>query len=154
MKYLLTYRMFESRAETELIWIHGLPGSGKSHLIQKIIRESEFEWSVFDDTAGVEEILASLQAGKRVILASPYFEDYIPIGLGKRLRSSLADLDQVTLREVWFSNDPEQCIENVLSRKGHTIAARSIVSEIPTFSRNYMIPDGVVTEPVWQARTP
>ena len=149
MKYI---KLFEShsRNEADLIWIHGLPGSGKSHLIQKIVRESELEWRVFDDTGRVEEILDSLQAGERVILASPYFEDYLPVGLGKRLRSRLADLDHVTLREVWFSNDPDQCMENVLSRKSHDIEARSIVPEIPNFSRNYRIPDGAVTIPVWQ----
>jgi hypothetical protein len=133
-----------------MIWIHGLPGSGKSHLIRELVEASDLQWRVFDDTSSVENLLSALQAGENVILASPYFEDYIPIGLGKRIRSHLADLDPVTLREVWFSNDPEQCIENVLSRKGHTIDAGSIVPEIFSFSKRYTIPDGVDTVPVWR----
>jgi len=150
MKYIVSYSLFENEAAAQMIWIHGLPGSGKSHLIRELVEASDLQWRVFDDTSSVENLLSALQAGDNVILGSPYFEDYIPIGLGKRLRSQLADLGQVTLREVWFSNDPEQCIENLLSRKGHAIDAGSIVPEIYSFSKLYRIPDGVDTLPVWR----
>jgi predicted kinase len=150
MKHIVSYSLFENRSKVSMVWIHGLPGSGKSHLIREIISDSDLEWRVFDDSASVEEIVSALQSGEHVILASPYFEDYTLIGLGEKLRQGLAELEGVDLREIWFSNDPEQCIENVLSRKGHSIDARSIVHELPHFSKRYRIPDGVENVPVWR----
>lgn len=149
MKHIKSYTLFESQS-IKMVWIHGLPGSGKSHLIAQMVQESSLDWKVFDDTASVEEIVSALHKGQNVILASPYFEEYTHTGLERELRSRLARFGDLELSEIWFSNDPDQCIENVLNRRGHGIDARSIVPEIPHFSKHYRIPSDATVVPVWR----
>jgi len=56
----------------------------------------------------------------------------------------------IKLKELWFENDPEACIKNLLRRgDNHMIKADILIPEIMDFSTRYKIPNGSIIIPVW-----
>ena len=139
-------KRFESFGVKKLIWIHGLPGSGKTYLANQISKDGDY--SILDDIMDISLIEAEMNKGRDIILSSPYFESFTGMPFESRLRTMLAGTDY-DVEEIWFDNDPEKCIENVKSRKDHKIKPNNLFPEIRMFSSRYKIPEGVRTIPVW-----
>jgi hypothetical protein len=149
MKYIRLYE--EYRGTKCFIWIHGLPGSGKSHLARALALNEDGTVQILDDTASLEEVRAGIQDHGTVIFSSPYFEEYLGLrGMTNRLLTLLNNLE-VRIEEWWFENDPQACIKNLLKRgEDHAIGSRNILAEIMDFSKRYVIPEGARTVPVWR----
>ena len=144
MRYLKT---FEGLNKPKLIWIHGLPGSGKTHLMKDL---NDGSFVVLDDTSSISDIKSELEQNNNIILASPYFDNYLnSLFLGEtKLRTILKDYNY-DVEEVWFENDLQMCIQNLKNRTEHTINTKQIIPDMKHFSKDYKIPNGVKTIPVW-----
>jgi hypothetical protein len=148
MKYL---RLFENFNSLEFIWIHGLPGSGKTYLSNKIKEENpEKDFIVLDDIGGFESIEEGVKDKRNIIMSSPFFENFNSFypNFSDKLKDFLATNGYI-LKEYWFENNPEACIKNVKGREGHKIASKSVITEIPYYSSKYKIPPDVETLPVF-----
>ena len=146
MNHLKKFESFNSEnLQRKFIWIHGLPGSGKTHLSNEISKDQKFV--ILDDIGNISKVVSNLDKENNIILSSPYFDNYINLGLDLKLKSILKDYDY-DIDEIWFENNPENCIKNIKNRTDHKIDSVSIIPEIPNFSRNYIIPVGVKTIPV------
>ena len=139
-------KRFESFGSKKLIWIHGLPGSGKTYLANQINENGDF--SILDDIIDISLIVAEMNKGSNIILSSPYFENYTGLPFESKLRKILNDSDY-EVEEIWFENNPDTCIENIKSREDHKIKPNTLYPEIRIFSSKYKIPEGSKVIPVW-----
>jgi hypothetical protein len=144
MKYLKT---FEGLNKPKIIWIHGLPGSGKTHLMRDL---NDGSFVVLDDISSITDIKNELVQNNNIILASPYFDNYLnSLFSGEtKLRATLKECDY-DVEEIWFENDLQTCIQNLKDRTEHTINTKQIILDMKHFSKDYKIPNGVKTIPVW-----
>ena len=146
MKYL---RLFEDFSDKHFIWIHGLPGSGKSHLAKIMNIDNQYE--ILDDIASFDKIDSLLNAGSDIILTSPYFEEYLKFnGFYNKLINKLNEHKDYILEEIWFENNPNACIENLKSRTKHSIKSEYIIPEIQIYSKDYKVPSNVDVMPIWK----
>jgi hypothetical protein len=148
MKYL---RLFENFENLEFVRIHGLPGSGKTYLSNKIKKENpEKDFIILDDIGDFEKIEQGVKDRRNIIMSSPFFENFNNFypNFSDKLKDFLGS-NRYILKEYWFENNPEACIKNVKMRTEHKIDSRSVITEIPYYSLRYKIPPGVETLPVY-----
>ena len=135
------------------IWIHGLPGSGKSYLSLNIQKNNpEKKYRVLDDIGNMEDVEEVLEEGESIILTSPYFENYSFTKNFDNLKEKMKFYTNYSVLHLWFENDVEACINNLKSRIGHKIDSKYIIPEIPDFSKKYKIPPGARKIPVHKSR--
>ena len=140
-------KRFESFDAKKFVWIHGLPGSGKTYLANQINQNNDY--TVLDDINDMSKVQAEMEKGRNIILSSPYFEKYIGMmSQEARLRKALEGSDY-ELQEIWFENNPQNCIKNINSREGHKIKASILAPEVMALSTRYRIPEGSKVIPVW-----
>lgn len=135
-----------------LIWIHGLPGSGKSFLAKE--KQSKFpekEYQILDDIGNLKKVEELLKSEENIILTSPYFENYSFTGYFQKLKDLLKSYPNYVVLHIWFENDKAACIDNLQKRKEHKIDSRYIIPEIESFSIKYKIPTGARTIPVFKS---
>lgn len=135
--------------KSKFVWIHGLPGSGKTTLANDINKDGNFV--ILDDIMDVSKIKKELEEGNDIILVSPYFDNYMRFSLDVKLKEVLNDFDY-DVEEIWFKNDPEKCIDNLRSRSEHNIKSSLIIPEVNIFSSKYKIPSDVVPIEVWSGK--
>jgi gluconate kinase len=148
---MIHLRTFAESATTEpgkIVWIHGLPGSGKTTLAARIMRESRLTMRHLDDTKSYTEVVELLKLGCSVVLSSAYFESYGGPALDWLLSKALR-ANGITPVEIWFENNPDACIKNVSGRKGHHIDNITVMSEIRNYSNRYEVPPDAKVIPVW-----
>lgn len=147
--------------------IAGLPGAGKSTLIDRIA--TEYAGVVahdFMDKAASEEdfsssihfasLIRDLAAGKRCLIADVVFCNPVKRDKVKRVIDGM--VPGVVLQEVFFSNDLDGCLANIDRRaKIKPDPNRNIEFEkrvARELSAIYVIPDGVSMIPVYRTKTP
>jgi adenylate kinase family enzyme len=144
MKYI---KLFEKFIENKnyFVWIHGLPGSGKSTLSEKIKKENpDKNFIILDDISSISPLYELIRKEKNIIFSSPYFENYYTNSYYyNKLKSILEENKNYELVEFWFENDLERCVKNLKNRKEHKIDSKYIIPEMSYYSRDYIIPDGV-----------
>lgn len=134
------------------IWIHGLPGSGKSHIAQeKQQKLPSKNYQILDDIGNISKVEDLLKREENIILTSPYFENYSFTGYFQKLKDMLKLYPNYLVIHLWFQNDKESCINNLKNRKEHKISSISIINEIDDFSKKYKIPTGARTIPVYKS---
>ena len=139
-------KRFESFSTKKFVWIHGLPGSGKTYLANQMNKNNDY--TILDDIIDMSKVQAEMDKGNNIILSSPYFEKYIGMSLESRLRKALEGSDY-QLEEIWFENNPQNCIKNINSRVDHNIKANILAPEVMELSYRYRIPEGSKVVPVW-----
>ena len=140
-------KRFESFSTKKFVWIHGLPGSGKTYLANQMNKNNDY--TILDDIIDMSKVQAEMDKGNNIILSSPYFEKYIGmISLESRLRKALEGSDY-ELEEIWFENNPQNCIKNINNRVDHNIKANILAPEVIELSYRYRIPEGSKVVPVW-----
>lgn len=137
-----------------LIWIHGLPGSGKSYLaLEKQQKLSNKNFIVLDDIYNFSQIEEHLINNEDIILTSPYYENYSFTKYFEKLNNLMkSKYTNYFVINLWFENDKESCKANLRNRTEHKIKSDSIISEIDYFSKNYSIPSNVRKIPVYRPR--
>lgn len=139
-------KRFESFSTKKFVWIHGLPGSGKTYLANQMNNNNDY--TILDDIIDMSKVQAEMDKGNNIILSSPYFEKYIGMPLESRLRKILEGSDY-QLEEIWFENNPENCIKNINNRVDHNIKANILAPEVMELAYRYKIPEGSKVIPVW-----
>ena len=143
---MIGIKRFENYNRNKLVWIHGLPGSGKTNIANQINKNKDF--IILDDISNISDVENELNKGNNIILSSPYFDNYIHLSNDEKLKNILKDFDY-EVEEIWFENNPDQCIQNLKNRTEHKINSAHIIPEVKYFSLKYKIPSSVETIPVW-----
>jgi hypothetical protein len=146
-------KTFENFTEIkEIIWIHGLPGSGKTYKAKEIKNENpEKNYKLLDDIGSIKLIEEQMGKSNNIILSSPFFEEFFPLGREfKKKLDILLEKYNYELIEYWFENDVEACFKNILSRKDHDINNDDVIGELPYLHKNYKIPQGANIIPVFK----
>ena len=148
MIYLKLFEDF-TNSKSKFVWIHGLPGSGKTTLANNINKDGNFV--ILDDIMDISKVKKELEEGNDIILVSPYFDNYMMFSLDVKLKEVLNDFDY-DVEEIWFKNDKEKCIDNLRLRSEHPIKSSLIIPEINMFSSKYKIPSDVEPIEVWSPK--
>ena len=136
-----------------LLWIHGLPGSGKSSVaIEKQRQLPDKNFIILDDIGNPEDVENLLSEGENIILTSPYFENYSFTKNFVTLKEKMKLYTNYFVLHLWFENDTEACIDNLKSRTGHKIDSKYIIPEMEDFSKKYKIPPGARKIPVYRPK--
>lgn len=122
----------------KVICIVGLPGSGKTTLIEKM-RADNPNLIAFDDISSreeVQEVITQLDKGNECIISDVY--------LTEPTFRKMAEIHfhNHSIEWVFFENDPEKCRANV-RRRQDAGDIRDVEGSIRRFANSYVIPDGV-----------
>lgn len=146
------------REETQLVFLGGLPGSGKTCYAKYLERQG---WVVYDDfqhhadgnsprfraSRHYAELLFHLQGRQRCIVADirVIHDEYRRDAEG----AILEDIGNVPTEVHLFANDPIQCAENVRNaRDGRHVTPR--LESINSWTNRFSVPRGAVVHPVWR----
>jgi len=127
--------------------IVGLPGSGKSHLAERIASlDATANTVIFDDMkmSDLEQARDTIKSGRNIVLTHPQL-----------CVTSIRETAKITI-EAWggevdflyFTNDPDACLANVKRRND----GRKVEMFIRDLSKDYKIPDdaGIMICRVWR----
>ncbi len=144
----------------KIVFVTGLPGSGKSHYLDRLGREG---FERFDDfKSGAVDNSPAFKASSRFAA--------LVVALRKGGNCAVGDIDfcrataraeadtvirlEVPTAEVeWrcFENDPRQCRANILSRCRPSVD-RDLL-KLDEFAVSYSTPDGCLVLPVWRPQS-
>ena len=133
-----------------IILIVGLPGSGKSHLANRINDDNNGKFTIIDDPKDFKEIEDIINTD--LIITDPQlcFEKNRQNAL-KRIKSLNPDCK---IEWIFFKNDPEKCLVNTRIRDRAAIISfkpiKKVESFIKNFSQYYTIPEGSFVVDVWE----
>lgn len=153
----------------KIIFIIGLPGSGKTTYLEK--HKDEFSGALvcddyytsatvrprkslkFEGSAYYEDVREALESGKNVVMADILFCDPEYLEEAQEgLTRLLSELDmKADIEYRFFENDPSACIENILRRSRPERVEKELAYIKETESR-YRIPDGAIILPVYRPR--
>ena len=126
---------------SEIVFIIGLPGSGKSYLCNQYKARG---YTIIDDPSVIlskDHIKATCLLNNKVVISDPYLCD--PSSL-QFLKTNLSRLGNVYFRFVYFENNPEKCLRNIEYRNDGR-AVRGLVKHL---SKKYFPPPGALE--IWQ----
>lgn len=143
---------------SDLIFIGGLPGSGKS---QRIGQLQAAGWKVYDDfQAGAynnssqfersgrySELIADLKNNHMCVVSD--IRVVVANYRDGALSAIRRDAGKVRIEWSVFANDPEQCVKNVL-RDSSSRPPEPRLRMIREFTVQYSVPESVVPIPVWR----
>lgn len=124
--------------------ICGLPGSGKTHLMNEMSKN--IDCTVIDDIDSRVRLIDAMNKGGRIIITDPYLVD-------ERSRKSLENLCEQfgckDIRYIFFENDVDKCYANVVKRNDGRIISRYFLERL---SEIYTIPEGYEVRKIkeWQ----
>jgi len=140
----------------KIIFIVGLPGSGKSHLIEKEYESDDYKY-YHDFNAGApelkfkssnhfNELVEQLRASLNVVVADVSLcREEFRWGAIRALK----DKNLVPNQEwLFFENNPEKCIANV-KQDSRRPNYQKRVEGINDLTAAYVIPDGVIPLTIW-----
>ena len=148
----------EDGMSIEIILIAGLPGSGKSMLMEALKREG---WLIFDDfkanafndssifwhSRNYKTLLMALHEGQKCIVADIDFcKATSRHEAEKVLREQIAE---ITLEWLFFENDFHACQANIMRRASQSIEDN--LRALNEYRAQYQIPIGMRVIPVWRS---
>jgi tRNA uridine 5-carbamoylmethylation protein Kti12 len=122
------------------VWcIVGLPGCGKTHYASKLAKSSN-NAHIIDDIKSISDLPEN---GKYtdIIITDPYF----CMDTVRELALTHLTNKYTSIEWVFFENDPEKCITNVLHRND----GRKVREIIRVLSKKYNPPVDKI-KPIWQ----
>lgn len=140
----------------ELLFIVGLPGSGKTPLLESL---RDAGWKLFDDYKAEAldnnshfcaskrycELIQDLEAGTRCVVADIDFCRTASRNQAENIvKAKIPDL-QITWR--YFENNVDQCRNNI-NQGGRAPEPRLV--KLDEYASHYIIPEGIVVMPVWK----
>jgi hypothetical protein len=138
----------------EVLFIAGLPGSGKTPRLMQLQTDG---WEIFDDYQGnahnnsphfragrrYDELVESLRAGKKCAVADMKF--CRPLDREEARANLQEDVPGLVFRWEFFENDPQQCAENI--RRGDR-PTEPRLAKLAEFSPQYLPPSGTSFLPI------
>lgn len=139
--------------------IVGMPGSGKSCLINSRVTEATgvcvedfmafpYDDSVrFTDSRYYSELIRDLRKGRHCIIADIFFCDTALRDEAERVIHR--DCPESSIEWIFFENDPAACRENAI-RRNREIVDHDVVM-IDKLTKKYFVPEETAVLPVWKA---
>ncbi|MBN8549997.1 MAG: hypothetical protein J0M12_11835 [Deltaproteobacteria bacterium] len=159
--------MKRNKARGTLTIVVGLPGSGKSHLIEELTRKatglvrddfmagieySPLIWRLptVTDSAVYPRLISDLRSGKQCVISDIIFCDtLIRLEIENAVRR---DVPKVDLRWEFFENNPTACKANARRRARKKSLSKEL--KLITFlSRKYILPEEATAHKVWVEKT-
>ncbi len=133
---------------SKVVFIVGLPGSGKSYLTETYAAKPFH--GIFDDISiGGKERYArfekDLKAGTHTLVVSDIFL-CDPKLREKAVKKILAVAPNTVFEWIFFENSPVKCRKNVIHRND----GRAVEASIARLTKCYTIPEGVTPLKIWQ----
>lgn len=126
----------------KVIFIAGLPGSGKTHLAKELAKNG---YELFDDVGAEtakEDVINCMRDGKDCIVVDPHF-----CSLGARQAAQkIAEKFSAEVEWIFFENNPELCLKNAKRRND----GRKVEDFIKSLSKVYSIPENEKSIPVYK----
>ena len=141
----------------EVVFLAGLPGSGKTTYLCQMCRDG---WLVFDDfkafafedcskfrsSRKLNALLVAIRDGVRCAVADIDFCDTAARSEAESiLRAEIPGLDVMW---EFFANDRSACEANIRTRNRPCLERE--LDLIAKYSPSYNVPEGAVVHPVWQ----
>lgn len=142
----------------------GLPGSGKSHVMEVlrtkatgIVSDDFFKNAAIGspiirepsvtDSRIYSQLIKDLRNGKRCVISDIIFCDSL---MRHQLECAIqGDAGPVVVKWEYFENDPRRCSENAMRRNRKKTLAREL-KLIEFLSRKYFVPKGVKARKVYK----
>lgn len=118
--------------------IVGMPGSGKSHLAYSMALPNAL---VIDDIKTVDD-LPENNVYEHIIITDPYF----CLSLARHYADELLNLKYGDLEWIFFENNKEKCLANVIHRDDD----RKVAGLIRFLNETYDIPADYTPREIWQ----
>ena len=155
MKHIKLFEDYSNKYKT--IVILGLPGSGKSHLANKILKENpgrnyviydDNEWMGRNTPGGIGGI-DKIGTENQIVSDGTLVEYFTEHSIRKMGEDKGADVEF-----IYFENDPEKALHNAKKRWESGEAKsyqdeKHMVHSIGSLSRSYVIPKDVTPLPIW-----
>lgn len=134
--------------KNKVTFIVGLPGSGKTHLLNKIVNENTFTVGFDDpDEHSLELALEMLKNNLNVVFADCNL--CIEENRKNAKQIILNAFPETKIEWIFFENSPEKCFNNVTLR-GKKGDERNVSADIHNLSTLYLY-DGVGVLEIYQA---
>ena len=139
---------------SKVIVIVGLPGSGKSVLADSLVIPNVTNWTVFDDPATSLEKLKALKDHLKNDYDAVITDIYATEPSIREVMEMELKLWGAEIEWIFFSNEPEACIDNIARRTVAGDDRRVSPGYVREASKNYVIPeDAKRIIPVWREKT-
>jgi hypothetical protein len=132
----------------EILFIVGLPTSGKTHLANQINEDNGSKYVIVDDPTNFNtQILPLIQEGKDIIVTDPH------LCLEKNRVSAINKIKEINseykIDWIFFENNPYRCLSNMRYRNDK----RKVENYIKQVSNSYDIPKNSTVLGVWDSTT-
>lgn len=133
-----------------VIFIVGLPGSGKSHLAQKINSDNDGRYRIIDDPRSFDQILPHVHEDLIITDPALCFPQNRELAVQKISEAN----PRVKFDWIYFENDPETCLRNSELRNRELVRKGKSPRKVDSFIRNlhqfYTIPESSTVLSVWK----
>lgn len=134
-----------------IIFLIGLPGSGKTYYANNYLRNNH---NYFIDDFSVNDIEWCLEDFKKsgknqLIISDPNLCLVSQESAKESIKKMLNEIKEFEFLFLYFENNPEQCIKNIAHRNDDRCIFEKSIREL--WSKNYIIPENAVVFPVYKA---
>ena len=127
---------------SNILFIVGLPCSGKTHLAEKINKDNNYKYIIIDDPKDFSEIESHLESD--LIITDPNL--IFPENRENAIKRITKLNPNCKIDWLFFENNPDRCLINYKIRG----SSKKVESFIKNFSKYYTIPKNSNIVKVWE----